>query len=200
MGALPLSIYGLSHKRAWTLEVAPSCFQGELLPVLSNTLAPALSQYSHTSDKGVETRRGLDCSFPLIPTLFQDESLPSLVFAVSVLYLVLLHWWSHAFRFLRKRGKGKSEIRCHLISFAPVSRVFGFFSFLGVFWRGQKTCGHHRVCQQKRHFKEVLPLSHCVHTLNANPKVKIYYKLLARRGYTKTSCHITKVNPVYLSV
>lgn len=86
-------------------------------------------QYSHTSDKGVETRRGLDCSFHLIPTLFQDKFLLSLVFAVFVLYLV----W------------GKSEMHCHLISFASVARVSGFF---WMFWRGQTTCGHRRVCQQ----------------------------------------------------
>lgn len=173
----------LSHKRAWMLEVAPSCFQGDLLPVLSNTLAPAVIQYSHTSDKGVETQR-VDCSFPLIPTLVQDEALPSLVFAVSFLYLVFLHWWSQGFRFLRKREKGMSEICCHVISFAPVSRVTGYFWDL--LERSKDLWSSQSQPTGEKFKGGSLTFTLCV-SLNANPKSKKYYKLLARRARSRTA-------------
>lgn len=176
VGALPLSIQTLSHKRAWTLEVAPSCFQGDLLPVLSNTLAPAVIQYSHTSDKGVETQR-VDCSFPLIPTLF----LLSLQFQLSTLFFC-----TDGLKVLDSWKKEKKESLRYAAMWFLLLLYLELLDIFGIFWRGQKTCGHRRVSQQQRNLKEVLSLSQCV-SLNANPKSEKYYKLLARRARSRTA-------------
>lgn len=119
------------------------------------------------------------------------------VFAVSILYLVFLHWWSQDFRFLRKREKGKSEICCHLISFAPVSRVSGFsWGCSGEVKRPvviPESANRRDISRRFSHFHTVC-ISEC------KSKGKDILQTTGKDSQTKNSCHITKVNLVYLSV
>lgn len=137
MWALPISSHALSHKRVWMLEVLPSCFQGEPLTVLSNTLVTALcSTYTHLTKK-VKYEVGLTVTSLLSPLYFKmwDTScsclFSSCLFSFCVLYFVFLHSQSLVLRVDRKKRKNrKSETRCHLISFAIALTWIGFPSHL----------------------------------------------------------------------
>lgn len=102
--------------------------------------------------------------------LFCLPSLPC--FSPLVVSLIL--------RFSKK--KRNSDPHCPLIPFAlfPTWNGVPTSSSVCDFWcsqswrRGQNTCGNHGLCQQERHLKEVLPLSHdalnseCINCWNVN--------------------------------
>lgn len=151
VGALPLSIHALSYKRAWTLEVAPSCFQGELLPVLSNTLAPALHPVlAHIWQRSGNTKTAW-LLFPPYPH-FISKRVSSFSCLCNVRFLPCFSALMVSCLWILKE-KRKRKVWDMLQSDFTLLLYLEFLDFSDILERSKS-----RVCQRRRHFKELLPL------------------------------------------
>lgn len=154
----------LSHKRAWTLE---------LLTVHSNALAPALHPVLAHIWQRSGNPKGAWLFLPPYPHFISRQ-----VSSVSCLC---------SFRSLPCLRKVWDALPSDFFCFCSQS----FWIFLDVLERSNdlwssQSLSTNDISRRFSHFHTV-----CV-SVNANPKIKIYYKLLARRGIPRTAVTLQK--------